>query len=131
MLFVLADAPPHEYPDARYTYHDALADASRNGIAIFPLAASGIERPTEYLMRAMAVATGGKYIFLTDDSGVGNPHLTPDEDFQVERLNELLVREIRNFAAGYFPQLGRIPDRRVAVRRATPEPVASQRPDGS
>jgi hypothetical protein len=117
MLFVLADAPPHEYPDARYTYHDALADASRNGIAIFPLAASGIDRPTEYLMRAMAVATGGKYIFLTDDSGVGNPHLTPDEDFRVERLNDLMVREIRNFAAGYFPQLGRLPDRPVAVRR--------------
>lgn len=117
MLFVLADAPPHEYPDARYTYHDALADASRNGIAIFPLAASGIDRPTEYLMRAMAVATGGKYIFLTDDSGVGNPHLTPEEDFQVERLNELMVREIRNFAAGHFPQLGRVADRRVALRR--------------
>lgn len=117
MLFVVADAPPHPYPDARYTYHDAMAEASRRGISIFPVAASGIDRPTEYLMRAMAVATGGKYIFLTDDSGVGNPHLTPEVDYDVERLNDLMVREIRNFAALHYPQLGRIPARRVAVNR--------------
>ncbi|HEX6042281.1 vWA domain-containing protein, partial [Longimicrobium sp.] len=116
ILFVVADAPPHEYADAAYTYHDALADASRRGIAIFPLASSGIDRPTEYLMRAMAVATGGKYVFLTDDSGIGNPHLTPETDFRVEPLNDLMVREIRAYAASRFPQVrelrGRIASRR-------------------
>lgn len=105
MLFVVADAPPHPYPDARYTYHDALVDATRRGISVFPVAASGVDRPTEYLMRAMAVMTGGKYLFLTDDSGVGNPHLTPDQDFDVHKLNDLMVREIRQFVAGYYPRL--------------------------
>ena len=114
MLFVVADAPPHEYADATYTYHDALADASRRGIAIFPLASSGIDRPTEYLMRAMAVATGGKYIFLTDHSGIGNPHLTPETDFTVEPLNDLMVREIRAFAARRFPQVRGLREGRVA-----------------
>lgn len=117
MLFVVADAPPHEYADATYTYQDALADASRRGIAVFPLASSGIDRPTEYLMRAMAVATGGKYIFLTDDSGIGNPHLTPETPFQVEPLNDLMVREIRAFAARRFPQVRGLRDGRMAARR--------------
>jgi Mg-chelatase subunit ChlD len=105
MLFVVADAPPHEYADARYTYHHALADASRRGISIFPVASSGVDRPTEYLMRAMAVMTGGKYLFLTDHSGVGNPHLTPDQPFDVHPLNDLMVREIRAYVAGYYPEL--------------------------
>ncbi|HEX2204198.1 MAG TPA: carboxypeptidase regulatory-like domain-containing protein [Longimicrobium sp.] len=105
ILFVVADAPPHAYPDARYTYHDAVADAARRGIAVFPVAASGIDRPTEYLLRALAVTTGGKYLFLTDHSGVGNPHLTPEEDFEVHRLNDLMVREIRAFVAARFPEL--------------------------
>ncbi|HYW13716.1 MAG TPA: VWA domain-containing protein [Longimicrobium sp.] len=117
MLFVVADAPPHEYADATYTYQDALADASRRGIAIFPLASSGIDRPTEYLMRAMAVATGGKYIFLTDDSGIGSPHLTPDTPFQVEPLNDLMVREIRAFAARRFPQVRGLREGRMAANR--------------
>jgi hypothetical protein len=117
MLFVVADAPPHEYADATYTYHDALADASRRGIAVFPLASSGIDRPTEYLMRAMAVATGGKYIFLTDDSGIGNPHLTPETPFQVEPLNDLMVREIRAFAARHFPQVRGLRNNRMAAGR--------------
>lgn len=117
MLFVVADAPPHEYADAAYTYQDALADASRRGIAVFPLASSGIDRPTEYLMRAMAVATGGKYIFLTDDSGIGNAHLTPDTPFQVEPLNDLMVREIRAFAARRFPQVRGLREGRMAANR--------------
>lgn len=105
MLFLVADAPPHPYADAQYTFHDALTDAGRKGISIFPVAASGVDRPTEYLMRTMAVATGGKYLFLTDDSGVGGHHLTPDQPFEVYRLNDLMVREIRAFVAGYYPEL--------------------------
>jgi hypothetical protein len=102
MLFVLGDAPPHFYPDAAYTYQNAVSDATRRGVSVFPLAASGVDRSTEYLMRAMAVMTGGKYVFLTDDSGIGLPHLTPREPFRVKRLNDLLVEEIRRFAAANF-----------------------------
>ena len=106
ILFLLADAPPQMYADAQYTYHDAIRQASSKGIAIFPIAASGATEPMEYLMRAMAVMTGGKYIWLTDDSGVGNAHATPDvPPFKVEELNELMVREIRQYAAMRFPEL--------------------------
>jgi Mg-chelatase subunit ChlD len=112
MLFVLADAPPHQYPGEDYTYHEAIADAAASGIAIFPVAASGVDKPTEFLFRAMAVQTGGKYVFLTDDSGVGNSHEEPDiTGYKVEKLNDLMVREIRTFVAN------RIPTRRVAESR--------------
>jgi Mg-chelatase subunit ChlD len=112
MLFVLADAPPHQYPGEDYTYHEAIADAAASGIAIFPVAASGVDKPTEFLFRAMAVQTGGKYVFLTDDSGVGNSHEEPDiTGYKVEKLNDLMVREIRTFVAD------RIPGRRVAESR--------------
>ena len=100
MLFVLADAPPQQYGGADYTYHEAIADASASGMAIYPVAASGVDKPTEFLFRAMAAMTGGKYVFLTDDSGVGNSHEIPDiTGYQVEKLNDLMVREIRSFVA--------------------------------
>jgi Mg-chelatase subunit ChlD len=111
MLFLLADAPPQRYAGADYTYHEAIQDAAASGIAIFPVAASGVDKPTEFLFRAMAVMTGGKYVFLTDDSGVGDSHEEPDiSGYQVEKLNDLMVREIRSFVAN------RIGGRRVAER---------------
>jgi Mg-chelatase subunit ChlD len=100
MLFLLADAPPHQYPGEDYTYHEAIRDAAAKGIAIYPVAASGVDKPTEFLFRAMAVMTGGKYIFLTDDSGVGDSHEEPDiAGYTVEKLNDLMVREIRTYVA--------------------------------
>lgn len=102
MLFLLADAPPHQYPGEDYTYHEAIQDAAANGIAIYPVAASGVDKPTEFLFRAMAVMTGGKYVFLTDDSGVGNSHEVPDiSGYTVEKLNDLMVREIRSYVSSH------------------------------
>ena len=112
MLFLLADAPPQRYAGADYTYHEAIQDAAAKGVAIFPVAASGVDKPTEFLFRAMAVMTGGKYVFLTDDSGVGDSHEEPDiTGYQVEKLNDLMVREIRSFVAA------RAGGRRVAENR--------------
>jgi len=112
MLFLLADAPPQQYPGEDYTYHEAIQDAAANGIAIYPVAASGVDKPTEFLFRAMAAMTGGKYVFLTDDSGVGNSHEEPDiTGYTVEKLNDLMVREIRSYVAA------RIVARRVADTR--------------
>lgn len=100
MLFLLGDAPPQQYAGADYTYHEAIQDAAATGIAIYPVAASGVDKPTEFLFRAMAVMTGGKYVFLTDDSGVGDAHEEPDiTGYTVEKLNDLMVREIRAFVA--------------------------------
>ena len=103
MLFVIGDAPPQLYQDERYTYREAIRDAGGDRIAMYPVAASGIDQPTEYLFRAMAAMTGGKYIFLTDDSGVGESHEKPDiSGYEVEKLNDLMVREIRKYVRSYL-----------------------------
>jgi Mg-chelatase subunit ChlD len=103
MAVLVADAPPHYYADEQYTYKNAINDLSARGVKLVTLGASGIDKTTEYVFRQMSAYTGGRYIFLTDDSGVGESHLTPDiSGYQVEHLDRLLVRtigdEVRAFA---------------------------------
>ena len=46
-------------------------------------------------MRSAALLTGGRYVFLTDDSGIGLSHEKPAVgEFTVEYLNSCLVRLI-------------------------------------
>jgi hypothetical protein len=93
VLVVIADAPPQRYGDENFTYRNAMQTASQRGIRILPVAASGADRTVEYLFRAMGAFTSTPYVYLTDDSGVGAPHLEADTDrVGVERLNDLLVR---------------------------------------
>lgn len=93
VLVLLADAPPKRYSDAQYDYRHAMRAASHRGIRILPVAASGANRTVEYLFRAMGAVTSTPYVYLTDDSGIGAPHMEADTDrVGVERFNELLTR---------------------------------------
>ena len=66
-----------------------------------PIAASGIDPTAEFLMRAMGQVTGGRYLFLTDDSGVGNPHAEPTVDCHiVTPLNSLVQRVLESLVLG-------------------------------
>ncbi len=98
-LVLVADAPPHDRDMAR-TWHAAeLARQAR--IHIVPVAASGVADRAEYAMRAMAAVTQSRYLFLTDDSGVGNPHAPPAVDcYLVTRLDALLRRVIDSQLSG-------------------------------
>lgn len=99
LLFLILDAPPHEDLQVLASLQQSIRKAAARGIRIIPIAASGIDKSTEYLMRSMALATNGTYVFLTDDSGVGDAHIKPTTDkFDVERLNTLLVRVITKYA---------------------------------
>ncbi len=99
LLFLILDAPPHENPQVLASLQRSIRQAAARGIRLIPIAASGIDKSTEYLMRSLALATNGTYVFLTDDSGVGNPHLKPTTDkFDVELLNTLLVKLIVKYA---------------------------------
>jgi hypothetical protein len=95
LLFLVLDAPPHD-GDARFaSLHRVTRDAAERGIQIVPVAASGIDKSTEFLLRNLALATNGTYTFLTNDSGIGGSHIEPTiGHFEVELLNELLVRVI-------------------------------------
>jgi len=96
---LVADAPPHA-PDIAATWDAALV-SRQHGIHIVPLAASGVDKTAEFLMRASAQITGGRYLFLTDDSGIGNPHAEPAVDcYVVTRLDSLLTRVLSGLVRG-------------------------------
>ena len=98
LLFLVLDAPPHNNPQVIERLAQLARDAANRGIRIIPITGSGIDKSTEYLMRSLALATNGTYTFLTDDSGVGNGHIKPTtDDFEVETLNDLMVRLIRQY----------------------------------
>lgn len=96
---LVADAPPHD-GDILQTWFSASESRSR-GIHIVPLAASGVDKTAEFLMRGMAQVTGGRYLFLTDDSGVGNAHAEPTVDcYVVTRLDQLVTRVLTGLVSG-------------------------------
>ncbi len=102
LAILVADAPPHFYADEQYTYKNAIVDLSARGIKLVSLGASGIDKSTEYVFRQMAAYTGGRYVFLTDDSGVGESHIAPDiSGYQVEHLDKILFRVISDEAKAF------------------------------
>jgi hypothetical protein len=99
MMFLVADAPPHE--DKLQVTLDTVWDARLSGIHIYPLAASGVGDTAEYIMRIAASVTHGRYLFLTDDSGIGNPHTEPHiPAYIVTELDNLIYRVVGSELAG-------------------------------
>ncbi|HNY30540.1 MAG TPA: VWA domain-containing protein [Fibrobacteria bacterium] len=95
ILFIVLDAPPHYEPAIVSKMHELVRTASAKGVRIVPVACSGIDKETEFLLRYMAIATGGTYVFVTNDSGIGGSHLAASVgDYSVEYLNALMVRLI-------------------------------------
>lgn len=103
LVFLIADAPPH-VGDAGTTLAHVNALRKR-GVTVYPIFASSNDasasEATELIMRGSAMATGGQYIFLTNDSGVGDSHGEPHIPYyQVEKLNVLMVRLIEGELSG-------------------------------
>ena len=99
LLFLVADAPPHD-ENLSAAFNEAKA-ARDIGIHIHSLAASGVGDKAQFIMRAMSLITHGRYLFLTDDSGVGNPHEEPTVPcYVVTRLDQLIIRVIESELAG-------------------------------
>ena len=95
ILFMVLDAPPHHEDQIVSQINTLITTASKKGIKIIPITASGIDKETEFLMRYMAIATHGTYVFITNDSGIGNDHLVASVgDYQIELLNKLMERLI-------------------------------------
>lgn len=98
-LLLVADAPPHDDKVGRAWLAARVAREKR--IQITPVAASGVADTAEYAMRAMAALTQSRYLFLTDDSGVGNPHAPPAVDcYLVTRLDAALRRVLDSQISG-------------------------------
>ena len=93
IVFLMLDAPAHN--ESIGSLQESIQKAAQKGIQIVPIASSGIDKKTEFLMRFFALGTNGSYVFLTDHSGVGNDHIVPTVgEYRVEYLNELMTRII-------------------------------------
>ncbi|MEM6995614.1 MAG: vWA domain-containing protein [Myxococcota bacterium] len=99
VAFVVADAPPHAQ-DMVGTM-TAVESLRQKGVAIYPVAASGVAAEAEMIMRAAAATTGAQYIFLTDDSGVGNGHAEPHIPcYAVQHLRSAMSRMLTTELSG-------------------------------
>lgn len=98
IAFLLLDAPPHYEPQVVNSIQSQIVNAAQKGIKIIPITASGIDKQTEFLMRFLSISTNGTYVFITDDSGIGEAHLKPSVgEYEVEFLNDLMVRLITQY----------------------------------
>jgi hypothetical protein len=103
IIFHVLDAPPHSGSSYQNTYFSAVETAAEKGIRFCPVLCSGADTLTEYLMRQTAIYTGGTFVFITDDSGIGNAHHDPNlPNVTVEALNSLMVRLINGYHSGSF-----------------------------
>lgn len=99
LAFLVADAPPHT--QAMRDTMRATDSLRAQGVGIYPVAASGVAAEAETIMRASAAASGGQYLFLTDDSGVGNSHAEPHIPcYAVEALRDAMTRMVHTELAG-------------------------------
>ncbi|MDC0231390.1 VWA domain-containing protein, partial [Aureispira] len=95
IAFLMLDAPPHHDSQSINNLKKIIKKAAQKGVKLIPIAASGMDKETEFLMRFFSVITNGTYLFITDHSGIGNGHIEPTVgDYRVEYLNDLLARVI-------------------------------------
>lgn len=101
LAFWVADAPHHaQHAEALAT---AVRAAARADVHLYPVASSGIDLLTELTMRGAAQLTGGRYLFLTDDSGVGGSHLEPSIPcYFVTLLSHAMLRVIEIEMTGVY-----------------------------
>jgi Mg-chelatase subunit ChlD len=97
IVVLLADAPPQLHYGGPQ-YDDDARGALARGIKIFGVGASGLDRQGELVMRQLAQATGGRFVFLTyadrqrPASGPGRETVHDVRGYSVETLDKLLVR---------------------------------------
>ena len=98
LAFMLLDAPPHHEDKIIADLQQLIPQYAKKGIRIIPIAASGVDKDTEFFLRFAAIATDGTYVFITNDSGVGNDHIAASVgEYQVEKLSDLIVRIINQY----------------------------------
>jgi hypothetical protein len=98
IVFLVLDASPHKDSETVNRFRETIKLAAKKGIRVVPVICSSYDKSNEYLMRNVALATNGTYVFLTDHSGIGNAHMAPTTDeYEVTYLNDLLIDIIKRF----------------------------------
>ena len=98
IAFLILDAPAHHQDDIIESLQNSIRLYAKNGIKLIPVAASGVDKDTESMLRFFDIVTGGTYVFLTDDSGIGYSHIEASVgDSDVEKLADLMLRLIKKY----------------------------------
>jgi hypothetical protein len=101
LAFWVADAPHHD--DHAAAMASAIKGLKDLGVHVYPVASSGIDELTEFTMRSAAQVTGGRYLFLTDDSGVGGEHKEPTVPcYYVTKLDRAILRMVDIELSGVY-----------------------------
>jgi hypothetical protein len=101
LAFWVADAPHHVEKTAAFS--GAVEVAAGQDVHLYPVASSGVDELTEYSMRSAAQLTLGRYLFLTNDSGVGGDHKEPSIPcYFVTRLNDAILRMVDIEMSGVY-----------------------------
>ncbi len=117
MVLWVADAPHHD-SDAQ-SVQSAITKAKDMGIHIYPVASSNANALAEATMRVAAQYTGGRYLFLTDDSGIGGSHAEPKVPcYYVTKFNDAIVRSIGMELTGRY-----VPPSTQAIVRTVGTPI--------
>lgn len=99
IAFWVADAPAH--PGEGKQLATVVRTLKSKGVHVYPIASSDTNDAAEYQMRSTAQMTGGRYVFLTNDSGVGNGHAEPHIPcYAVTRLDSAILRSIETEMTG-------------------------------
>ncbi|MDI9336881.1 MAG: vWA domain-containing protein [Alphaproteobacteria bacterium] len=101
IVFLILDAPPHQDDQTvKSSLQNSVLNMAKAGIKIIPIAASGIDDNTEFFLRFLSITTNGSYIFITNDSGIGNSHKKAIVgNYKVDFLNNLLVKLVYRYAS--------------------------------
>ena len=101
LVFWLADAP-HHVQNAK-NFAGAVRDLVAKDAHVYPIASSGVDGLAELTMRASAQLTNGRYVFLTDDSGIGGEHKEPEIPcYFVTRLDQAIERMVDIEMTGHY-----------------------------
>lgn len=102
--FVIADAPPHLDYEQDVSYAASMRAASRRGIKLFTIAASGMDDVGQAVFRQIAQYTGGTNMFVLrggagpQSTGGGDPKSScggTHESYSSGNLDSLIVTKIR------------------------------------
>ena len=96
LAFLIFDAPPYE--EARDSLAASVETAAEKGIRLIPVIGSDSDFSVETFGRAIAIETGGTYVFLTNDSGIGGNHEEPKiGEHEVKPLVDIITDIINEY----------------------------------
>ncbi|HEU4406734.1 MAG TPA: vWA domain-containing protein [Polyangiaceae bacterium] len=130
VAFWVADAPTH--PGEGRALAGLIREARQKGVHLYPVASSDTDEVAEYQMRSAAQMTGGRYLFLTNDSGIGNGHAEPHIPcYHATRLDHAIVRMLSIELSGRYLEAESTevirsvgsPDREGKCRLSSGQPV--------